>query len=343
MWVLGRSRDKAAGVFLIGDIGGTHARLSLLAPNGRVVRKEEFPSGMYPSLDAILRAFLGTIAPKPKIRAAAFGVAGPVVNGRCVATNLPWVIDARVIGRKHGIKTVTLLNDLVALSLGALEVARSKLHLLNDAGHPKKRGANIAVIAAGTGLGEAMLIWNGSGFLPNGTEGGHSDFAPRSDLEVELFQFLRTRFGRVSWERVLSGSGLGNLYDFFRNVKAVDESSANAQALSEAADRNALISELGLSGKSEVATRALELFASIYGAEAGNLALKTLALGGVFVCGNIAASMVSLLDGGGFQRAFRDKGRFSPMMETIPLAVVLDRSVGLAGARSVAMAGTSRR
>ena len=211
-------------MFLIGDIGGTHARLSLLGTSGRVVKKDEFHSGMYPSLDAILRAFLGGIAPKPKVRAAAFGVAGPVVNGRCVATNLPWIIDARVIARKHRIKTVTLLNDLVALSLGALEVPRRKLHLLNDAGHPKKRGANIAVIAAGTGLGEAMLIWDGAGFVPNATEGGHSDFAPRSDLEVELLQFLRGRFGRVSWERVLSGSGLGNLYDFFRGAKGVDES-----------------------------------------------------------------------------------------------------------------------
>ena len=334
---------EAAGVFLIGDIGGTHARLSLLAPSGRVVQKEEFHSGMYPSLDAILRAFLGAAAPKAKVRAAAFGVAGPVVNGRCVATNLPWVIDARAIGRKHGIKTVTLLNDLVALSLGALKVARSKLHLLNGAGHPKKRAANIAVIAAGTGLGEAMLVWDGAGFVPNATEGGHADFAPRSDLEVELFQFLRARFGRVSWERILSGTGLGNLYDFFRNVKGVDESFENTHALSTAADRNAVISQLGLSGKSEVATRALELFASIYGAEAGNLALKTLALGGVFVCGNIAARMMPVIDGGGFLRAFRDKGRFSPMMETIPLALVLDTEVGLVGAKTVAMAGASRR
>jgi glucokinase len=329
---------EAGGVFLIGDIGGTHARLSLLAPSGRVVRKEEFHSGMYPSLDAILRTFLGAVAQKPKVRAAAFGIAGPVVNGRCAATNQPRVIDARVIGRKHGIKTVTLLNDLVALSLGAVGVSPRKLHLLNDAGAPKKRGANIAVIAAGTGLGEAMLIWDGEGFVPNATEGGHADFAPRSDLEVELFQFLRGRFGRVSWERVLSGGGLGNLYDFFRSVKGVTENADNANALSSAADRNAMISHLGLSGKSEAATRALELFASIYGAEAGNLALKALALGGVFVCGNIAASMKAILDGGGFQRAFRAKGRFSTIMESIPVALVLDSAIGLAGAKSVAMA-----
>ncbi len=330
-------------MFLVGDIGGTHARLSLLAPNGRILRKDEFPSGAYPSLDAILREFLASVAPKPKVRAAAFGVAGPVVGGRCVATNLPWVIDARAIARKHGIKTVTVLNDLVALSLGALQVRRSKLHLLNDAGLPRKRALNVAVIAAGTGLGEAMLIWDGARFVPSATEGGHADFAPRSDLEVELFRFLRSRFGRVSYERVLSGSGLGNLYDFFRQAKGIDEASENELALSRASDRNALLSQLGLSNKSEAAARALELFASIYGAEAGNLALKTLAVGGVFVCGNIAASMVSVLDEGGFRRAFQDKGRFSPMMERIPVALVLDKDVGLAGATSVVMSGASRR
>ena len=136
-------------MFLVGDIGGTHACLSLLAPNGRILRKDEFPSGAYPSLDAILREFLASVAPKPKVRAAAFGVAGPVVGGRCVATNLPWVIDARAIARKHGIKTVTVLNHLVALSLGALQVRRSKLHLLNDAGLPRKRALNVAVIRGG--------------------------------------------------------------------------------------------------------------------------------------------------------------------------------------------------
>ncbi len=331
------------GVFLVGDIGGTHARLSLLAPNGHAVRKEEFPSRAYPSLDAILREFLATVTPKPKLRAAAFGVAGPVVNGRCVATNLPWVIDARAIARKHGIKKVTVLNDLVALSLGALEVRRSRLHLLNDAGLPKKRARNVAVIAAGTGLGEAMLIWDGARFVPSATEGGHADFAPRSDLEVELFQFLRARFGRVSWERVLSGSGLGNLYDFFRQVKGLGEDPTNEHALSEAGDRNAVISELGLARKSEAGACALDLFASIYGAEAGNLALKTLAVGGVFVCGHIAASMLSILDDGGFRRAFQDKGRFSPMMAKIPVALVLDSDVGLVGATRVVLTGASGR
>ncbi len=322
-------------MFLIGDVGGTRARLSLLNPQGRSVRREEFESRKYPSLEAVVREFLGK--PSPRVAAAAFGIAGPVVNGRCTATNLPWVLDARALSRKLGVRRVTLLNDLVALSLGALGVPRGKLHVLGEAGTPKRKGANIAVIAAGTGLGEALLVWDGARFVATATEGGHSDVAPRDDLEVDLLQFLRARFGHVSWERVVSGDGLGNLYDFFRHAKNVSETAENAQSIAAAVDRNAAISELGMSGKSEAASRAVDLFASMYGAEAGNLALKSLAVGGVFVCGNIAARMLPVLDRGHFQRAFVDKGRFTPLMERIPVAVVLDSAVGLAGAARVAL------
>jgi glucokinase len=267
--------------------------------------------------------------PKPRPSSAAFGIAGPVVKGRCVATNLPWGVDERVLARRLSIKRVTLLNDLVALAFGALDVPKGKLHSLSDAGKPRKRGSNVAVLAAGTGLGEATLIWDGARFVPNATEGGHSDFAPRDDIEIELLRFLRERFGHVSWERVLSGSGLGNIYDFFVRSKGLVESPETARA----------IAELGATKTSEPASRALRLFASIYGAEAGNLALKTMAVGGVYICGNIAARMVAVLDEGGFLRAFVDKGRFGPLMETIPVAVVLDSDVGLAGAARVAFSG----
>jgi glucokinase len=323
-------------VFLVGDIGGTHARLSLLDANGKVLRKQEYASATYPSLESVAIEFLGKDA-RRKVKAAAFGVAGPVVKGRVAATNLRWTIDARVISRKLGIKKVTLLNDLVALSLGAIQAKPAKLHRLNDAGFPRKKGNNIAVIAAGTGLGEAMLLWDGERFVPSATEGGHADFAARDDLEVELLQFLRGRFGRVSWERVLSGAGLGNIYDFFCQGKGMTETAVNAAAVAEGPDRNAVIGALGTSGKSEPAARASELFASIYGAEAGNLALKALALGGVYVCGNIAAKMLPILDAGNFRRAFTAKGRLTKMMETIPLVVLLDNDIGLAGARSVAL------
>jgi glucokinase len=324
-------------VLLAGDIGGTHARLTLLAPDGRVTRREVFDSRAFPSLEAVVRTFLGK--PGPRVTAAAFGVAGPVVHGRCVATNLPWIIDARVLQRKLAVRKVTLLNDLVALSLGALGVPKGKLRPLGEAGAPKKKGANVAVIAAGTGLGEAMLVWDDESdrFVPSPTEGGHTDFAASDELEGELLVYLRGRFGHVSVERFLSGSGLGNLYDFFRMAKGTKETAANAQTLEAAADRNAAITELGLSGASRAASRAVELFARIYGAEAGNLALKTLAVGGVYVCGNIAGRMLPILEKGTFRTAFEDKGRFQGLMRKVPVAVVLDSDVGLAGARHVAL------
>ena len=324
-------------MFVVGDIGGTHTRLSLLGPTGRSVRRDVLESRRYPSLEAALDAFLSADGRRPKVQAAAFGIAGPVVNNRVVATNLPWVADGRVLSRKLSIKRVTLLNDLVALALGTLDVSRAKCHVLGDAGHPKKKGANVAVLAAGTGLGEALLVWDGSRFVPTATEGGHADYAPRDDIEIELLRFLRLRFGHVSWERILSGAGLGNLYDFFRNAKGVAESADNTQHVETAADRPAAIAALGLQGTSEAAVRAVELFATIYGAEAGNLALKSLAVGGVYVCGNIAARMLPVLDRGHFRRAFADKGRFMPLMEKIPVAVVSDSNVGLAGAARVAL------
>jgi glucokinase len=292
---------------------------------------------MFPSLEAAMGAFLSHVKPPPKLQAAAFGIAGPVVAGRVVTTNLPWTVDAKVVARKLSIKRVTLLNDLVALALGTLGVSRRKLHILGDAGAPKRKGANVAVLAAGTGLGEALLLWDGDRFLPTATEGGHTDFAPRNDLDIELLQFLRSRFGHVSYERILSGDGLANLYDFFRQIKGVEESSANTRALESSLDRNAAICELGIAGKSEAAARAVEHFAQIYGAEAGNLALKSLSIGGVFICGNIAARMKPIFDRGVFRRAFADKGRFTSLMEKIPVAVVLDSDVGLAGAARVAL------
>lgn len=323
-------------MLLVGDIGGTRARLSLLAPSGRIARHEEFESRAYSSLEDVVREFLGK--PIPKVTAAAFGVAGPVISGRWKGTNISWTVDERVLSRKLKIRRVTLLNDLVALSLGAIGVPKSKLHSLGTAGLPKKGAGNVAVIAAGTGLGEAMLLWDGAGrrFLPSATEGGHADFAPGDALQVELYTFLRGRFGHVSWERILSGDGLGNLYDFFRESKGIAEDAETSALIASAEDRNAAIGQLGSEGKSPAATRAVELFASLYGAEAGNLALKTFAVGGVYICGNIAAKLLGALDRG-FHEAFVGKGRLQGLMEKMPVAVVLDSDVGLAGARSVAM------
>jgi glucokinase len=288
-----------------------------------------------------VRAFLGK--PAPAVKAAAFGVAGPVVHGRALITNLGWTVDARALERKLRIGRVTLLNDLVALAVGTLGVPTSKMRVLGDAGPPQRKGANVAVLAAGTGLGEAMLVWDDQSarFVPSPTEGGHTDFAPADELQDELLAFLRERVSKhVSWERILSGNGLGSLYDFFREAKGVSETRANAAAIAAAPDRNAAIAQLGTEGQSKPAARAVQLFARIYGAEAGNLALKTLAVGGVYVCGNIAARMVSVLAAGPFIEAFRAKGRQQGLMERVPVAVVLDAGIGLAGAIRVAAGRT---
>jgi glucokinase len=328
-------------VLLAGDVGGTRARLTLLTPEGRTARHEVFESRAFSSLEAVLVEFLGKRP--PRVTTAAFGVAGPVVKRRCTATNLPWVIDAVRIERRLRIHKVTLLNDLVALSLGAIGVPRSKLAILGNAGAPKKTGANVAVIAAGTGLGEAMLVWDADAgrLVANGTEGGHADFAPADELQGELLAFLRRRLGgHVSWERVVSGMGLGNLYDFMIDAKGMTEAEENVRTLEAAPDRNAAIAQLADAGRSEAARRARELLVRLYGAEAGNLALKTLAIGGVYVCGNIAAKLLPLLQQkGAFRKAFEDKGRFRPLLEKVPVAVVLDSDVGLAGARRVALEG----
>jgi glucokinase len=304
----------------------------------RTVRHEVFESRKFRSLEAVLRVFLGK--PAPRVDAAAFGVAGPVVDDRCVLTNVDWVVDGRSVARRLSIPRVTLINDLVALALGALGVGRARLHVLGKAGFPKKKGGNIAVIAPGTGLGEAMLVWDREHgvYLPSPTEGGHTDFAPQDELEVALLRFLQGRVGpHVSWERILSGDGLGSLYDFFRESQGVVESAEQTRAIKEAPDRNAVVAQLGVAGTSEAASRAVDLFARLHGAEAGNLALKTLAVGGVYVCGNISARMLPVLDRGGFHEAFLAKGRQSPLLATVPIAVVLDADVGLAGATRAAV------
>jgi glucokinase len=320
-------------MILAGDIGGTHARLALYADGGkgRAVRSDTFDSRAYKSLEAVIRAFLGTRP--PRVASASFGIAGPVIDQRCVTTNLPWVVDARLVARRCGIPRVSLLNDLVALAFGALTVPPAKIRVLHGQSAPKKRGGNLAVIAAGTGLGEAGLVWAGTHHVALATEGGHTDFAPRSALECELFVHLQRRHGHVSYERIVSGPGFTALYDFFRDEKKMAESRENQDELDGAADRNAAIASLGASGKSAIARRALDVFSSIYGAEAGNLALKTLASAGVYVAGGIAIHLAEHLAHGPFVEAFLDKGRFRTMLEAVPVAIVLDANIGLAGAR----------
>lgn len=318
-------------MILAGDVGGTNTRLGIFSSDGRTpVRVEIFPSAAHKSFEEIAKKFLK--AGKEKPTRGCVGVAGPVIDGRCVATNLPWVLDQKKIGKDLGLKSFVLQNDLESVAWGCTVAPRRKVALLNGGLAPRESGANLAVIAAGTGLGEALLIWDGERHVACATEGGHTDFAPRNKLEIELLEFLQKRVGgRVSYERIVSGPGLGNLYDFFREVVGVRETQTAADAMESAEDRNALVSELALTGKSKPAQRAVELFGSLYGAEAGNLALKSLATGGVYVAGGIAKSLLPLLKSGPFMKAFLDKGRMSALLAKVPVAIVQDSEVGLAG------------
>jgi glucokinase len=322
-----------ASPLLAGDVGGTNTRLSLLSPDGKkVLRAEVLPSHDFPTFEAAARRFLG----KERVSAAALGIAGPVVNGRCTATNLPWVLDERALSRKLHIPRVVLMNDLIAAVHGAMRAPRSKLALLWGERFPSGKG-NVAILAAGTGLGEAALVWDGTRHVPLSSEGGHCDFAPRNDLEMRLLAHLRRVLRkRVSYERVLSGPGIGNLYDFFVDAERVRETGRNTKLIEEATDRNAAIAQLGQSGKSRPAKRALDLFVSLLGAEAGNLALKILPTGGLFVSGGIAGRLLPQLRRGAFTSSFLDKGRMSTLLRTIPVAVVLDGGVGLKGSAHVA-------
>jgi glucokinase len=329
-------RDDEA-MILAGDIGGTRARLALYEPGKKKpLAHETFESRAHKSLEAVVLAFLGAKKAR-KVKAATFGIAGPVIDQRCAATNFPWVVDARVVSRKLGIPRVSLLNDLVALAFGALTVPPSKIRVLHGGSAPKKTGGNLAVIAAGTGLGEAALVWDGARHVPLATEGGHTDFAARSALEWELCSWLIAKFGRVSYERIVAGPGFSNVYDFFVEAKKVPETRENVELLAAAEDRNAAIAKLGAieNPTSEPAAQAVDLFARIYGAEAGNLALKTLATAGVYVAGGIAGHMVERLaqPGSPFVEAFLTKGRFRALLEKMPLAVVMDADIGLAGSR----------
>jgi glucokinase len=312
---------------LAGDIGGTNARLRLYDSRGvKIVHEAVVPSAGEPSLETIVAKYL--TKRKAHVRAAALAVAGPVVDGVSRTTNLPWVVDENKLARELGIQRVWLVNDLAAAAVGCTHVARSSTVTLAR-GEPPRAG-NIAVISAGTGLGEALLIWDRDHYVPSASEGGHVDFAPTSPLEDELLSYLRAKLGadRVSYERILSGPGLGHVYDFFRDRDGED--AKNARRL-RTADRPPVISALGLSKKSRAAVQAIELFARVYGAESGNLALKGLSVRGVYLCGRMAAEILPPMKKA-FLSGFRDKGRMADLLSRVPVTIVTDSLVGLTGA-----------
>ncbi len=328
-------------MILAGDIGGTKTVIGLFEKAGNrlhVIREETFPSQRYGSLEAILDQFMGP-GSHPPLRVACFGVAGPVVEGRSKATNLPWELDECALAEFLKVQQVKLLNDLEAAAYGMLHLDPTDLCVLQPG---LTRKGNIAVIAAGTGLGEAILYWDGARYHPMATEGGHTDFAPRSDIEVELLRYLQREFGHVSYERVLSGPGLFNIYRFLRDSGSASEPEWLRTRIAEG-DPSTVVSEIGLAGDDPLCTNALDLFVSVYGAEAGNLALKAFAIGGVYVGGGIAPKILPKLQDGTFTSAFADKGRFAELLRSIEVKVALNLRAPLIGAAQYGLMLLGRR
>jgi len=318
-------------VILAGDIGGTKTVLALFDDRGplRPLREETAPSRSAPSLAALARRFLEA-AGRPPVAAACFGVAGVVAEGRVRATNLPWEVGEPELAEALGIPRVSLLNDLEAAAYGVLVLEPASLYTL-QAGTPRREPASMALIAAGTGLGEALIPWDGHRHHVLASEGGHVDFAPRNELEAELWAFLHAEFGHVSYERVLSGPGLSNLYRFLRHHRRTPEPAWLTERLAQG-DPSAVVSEVGLAGADPVCVETLTVFCSIYGAEAGNLMLKAMAAGGVYVGGGIAPRILPKLAEGHFVEAFADKGRLAPVLRATPIHVVLEPRAPLLGA-----------
>lgn len=328
-------------MILAGDVGGTKVHLALYRfRQGSLehVRDEKFPAAKYPDLKSVVREFLDAKDDhaSDEIAAACFGVPGPVNENVIRLTNLPWKLDTQELERDLKIEHLFLINDLEANGYGISELSPDQIVTLS-AGDSSQVG-NRGLIAAGTGLGEGFLIWNGKTHVPMASEGGHSDFGPRNDLEIELLQFLldgAEAEEHVSWERVCSGIGIKNIYAFLRDKKKMEESPALRQRM-QTEDPNAVIGELGTSGADALCAKTLDVFVSIYGAEAGNLALKVLSHGGMYVGGGIAPKILQKMQDGAFMRAFCEKGRMRDLMATMPVRIILESRAALMGAAAYA-------
>jgi glucokinase len=323
-------------MILAGDVGGTKVDLGLYDfTNGKLkpARDKVFKAKDYPGLEVIVKEFLGA----DKVTAACFGVPGPVRDGRLRLTNLPWTLDSRELSAGLDIQHVFLINDLEANGYGVAELAPEQIYTLSE-GDPSQIG-NRALIAAGTGLGEGMLIWNGRTHIPYPSEGGHCDYAPRNEDEIDLLRFLKEKYnGRVSFERVVAGMGLTSVYEFLREVRGMEEPAWLAKKIADVGDPNAVITEMALSAKSEICEKALDMFVSAYGAESGNLALKVLSVGGLYVGGGIAPRIIEKLKDGTFMKAFTDKGRLSQLLINMPVRIILEPRAAQLGAAAYAEA-----
>jgi len=309
-------------MLIAGDIGATNTRIAFYSADGgarQPIVERDFNSGDYAELEEVIRAFL--TAEGLTVTAACFDVAGPVIGGRVRLTNLPWVIDETRLAHELGIQSVTLLNDLKAIAYAVPWLREQELYPVCP-GRPTPQGP-IAVVAPGTGLGEAFLIWDGTRYIACASEGGHADFAPSDPLEGDLWRYLQRRYGHVSCERVCSGSGIPNIYDGLRELGYAPESPAFAVRLGTGHDRTPLILQAGIEGTDPLCVKTLEVFTTALGAESGNLAVRILATGGVYLAGGIPPRIIPQLSDGRFARAFVSKGRLSDVLSAMPIKVVL--------------------
>lgn len=317
-------------LILAGDVGGTSTRLAYFegdAAGLTVLAQAQYQSAAHGSLVEIVRRFAdqhGVAA-----EGACFGIAGPIIEGKVRTPNLPWTIDGVELALALRLPRVRLINDLEANTYGIASLKQEDLLTLNP-GTPRPDGT-IAVVSAGTGLGESLAYWDGDTHRPLPSEAGHADFAARSDLETELLLYLQAKHGRVSYERVLSGPGLLDIYRFLRDKRYFPEHPSIVTAMN-AEDPPAVITRAALEGSCPMCGKALDMFISVYGAEAGNAALRFLATGGVYLGGGIAPKIVELLKGATFMVAFTAKGRLSPLVQSIPVHVILNESTALLGA-----------
>ena len=318
-------------MILAGDIGGTKVNLALYELENnelKVVAQEQFVSRDYEKFSYIVEAFKESSS-MPKIEAACFGIAGPIINERCRTTNLPWDIKAADLKEQLDTSSVKLLNDLESTAYGMLYLKEEEFVSLNATG--RKTKGNIAVIAAGTGLGEAILFWDGKQYHPIGTEGGHTDFAPISSQQDELLTWLRKRYpGHVSYERIVSGAGIYIIYEFLSETGFAPEPQAMLN-IKEGEDKSAMVSQCALNQKDPLCLESLRLFAEIYAAEAGNLALKSMSLGGVYIGGGIAPKIMPIIESEYFLNAYASKGRFEEMLRGVEVKVSLNQETALLG------------
>jgi len=331
-----RMQTRSRRICLAGDVGGTKTILALFETEEndvKCLKKEQFTSADYHTFAELLGSFL-TDAERRQITAVCIGASGVIANGSCETTNLPWVLSSKEIGEQFNTRNVCLLNDLEATAWGLLDLPEHNFVELNS--DAERQQGNIAVIAAGTGLGEAIIAWNGSAYHIIATEGGHSDFAPTNEREIALLKYLLEKYpGHISCERLISGEGLVNIYQFLKHVNYAQANPEIERHMTER-DPAAVIGESGIVGSDALCVESLKLFCSLYGAEAGNLALKCLPYGGVYLAGGIGAKILPMLQQGEFMRSFLAKGRCRAVMEKISVKVCTNPEVALLGALNYA-------